>query len=52
MRRTVLMAGVPCDYQNSLSYGIWSQGGVNLNCQPFSTAQLLELWYGILEARL
>ena len=34
--------------QDSLSYG-YGLVGCRLHCQPFSGAQLLELWYGVLE---
>ena len=40
-------------YMGSEFSQVWvlSQGGVDY-CQPFSRAQLLELWYGVLEALL
>ena len=38
--------------QDSLSYGYGVRVGCRLHCQPFSGAQLLELWYGVLEALL
>ena len=39
--------------QGSLSYEVWSQGGADyIICQPFSRAQLLELWHGVLRALL
>ena len=31
---------------------VWSQGGADYTCQPFSGAQVLEFWYGVLEALL
>ena len=31
---------------------VWSQGGADYDCQPFPGEQILELWYGILEALL
>ena len=37
--------------QDSLSYGMES-GWCRLHCKPFSRAQLLELWYRVLEALL
>ena len=37
--------------QNSLGYGMES-GWCRLHCKPFSGAQLLELWYRVLEALL
>ena len=37
--------------QDSLSYGMES-GWCRLHCKPFSWAQLLELWYRVLEALL
>ena len=35
----------------TLSAMVWSQGGADYS-QPFSQAQILELWYGVLEALL
>ena len=37
--------------QDSLSYGM-ELGWCRLHCQPFSGAQLLELWHRVLEALL
>ena len=37
--------------QDSLGYGMES-GWCKLHCKPFSGAQLLELWYRVLEALL
>ena len=53
---TVYLAWVLTKYiqvwnQDSLSYGMES-GWCRLHCKPFSGAQLLELWYRVLEALL
>ena len=42
---------VPVWNQDSLGYGMES-GWCRLHCQPFSGEQILELWYGLLEALL